>query len=195
MPHIGVLALQGAVSEHIKQVEAAGCTASRIKFPSELASLDGLIIPGGESTAIKKLMDTYGFTETIQSFQKPIFGTCAGMVLLASKIADDSDPEPLGLIDLVVQRNASGRQRASFETSLAIKGLDEPFKAIFIRAPYCLHAGESVVTLADYDGHIVAAKQGRILVSSFHPELTDDSRFLELFIQMVKEHCKDSAIA
>lgn len=195
MPHIGVLALQGAVSEHIKQLEAIGCTASTIKSPSELLFVDGLIIPGGESTAIKKLMDTNGFTDAIHSFKKPIFGTCAGMVLLANEVAGDSTPLPLGLIDLVVLRNASGRQRASFETSLTIKGLTEPFKAIFIRAPYCLHAGEEVDILASHDGHIVAAKQGRILVSSFHPELTDDPRFLALFIRMVDEYRKNSAIA
>ncbi len=186
MPHIGVLGLQGAISEHMKQLESIGCTAAVIKTPSELSTIDGLIIPGGESTAIKKLMDIYGFTDAIQSFSKPIFGTCAGMVLLAREVVGNPDLS-LGLIDLVVQRNASGRQRSSFETSLAIKGLDEPFNAIFIRAPYCLQASEEVEILAAYDGHIVAAKQRGILVSSFHPELTGDHRFLQLFIEMVKE--------
>lgn len=184
MPHIGVLGLQGAVSEHIKQLESIGCTTAIIKKPSELSSLDGLIIPGGESTAIKRLMDIYGLTEAIQSFNKPIFGTCAGMVLLARDVTGNPDL-PLGLIDLAVQRNASGRQRSSFETSLTIKGLDKPFNAIFIRAPYCLQASEEVEILATYDGHIVAAKQRNILVSSFHPELTGDSRLLELFLRMV----------
>lgn len=192
MATIGVLGLQGAVSEHVKQIEATGQKAVIVKQADQLAELDGLILPGGESTTMRKLMDRYGFMEPILQFAKqgkPIFGTCAGMVLLAKKVSG-SDTAHLQLIDIEVWRNAFGRQRESFEVNIDIKNLAQPFKAIFIRAPYGERASKDVEVLAYYEGKIVAARQKNILVSAFHPELTNDIRILEQFIDMVEETLK-----
>ncbi|WP_142919152.1 pyridoxal 5'-phosphate synthase glutaminase subunit PdxT [Peribacillus saganii] len=189
---IGVLGLQGAVSEHIKQIEAAGFKGVLVKKAEQLEEIDGLIIPGGESTAIRNLMNLYGFIDPVKDFsskKKPIFGTCAGMVLVADKL-NGSDDAHLKLMDINVTRNAFGRQVESFETDLPVKGLAEPFPAVFIRAPYAESAGPQVEVLATYRDKIVAAKQDHILVSAFHPELTNDTRFLELFLEMVKESAK-----
>lgn len=189
MLKIGVLALQGAVSEHIKQIESAGLVAVAVKKASELHTLDGLIIPGGESTAIRKLIDYYEFKSPIQQFsaeKKPIFGTCAGLVLLANELSDGSEAH-LRLMNITVKRNAFGRQKDSFETKLKVKGFTDNVPAVFIRAPIITEVQENVEVLATHDNQIVAAKQGHLLVTSFHPELTEDNRWMNLFIEMVKQ--------
>lgn len=185
---IGVLGLQGAVDEHLKQIVASGEQAVIVKDPEQLNEIDGLIIPGGESTAMRKLMDRYGFMEPIQSFfeqKKPIFGTCAGMVLVAKELVGMEQPH-LGLIDMSVKRNGFGRQRESFEARIIVKGMNETFTGIFIRAPLAVQIGENVEVLASYEEHIIAARQEHVLVCAFHPELTGDIRFTQLFIEMVK---------
>ncbi|EUJ24311.1 pyridoxal 5'-phosphate synthase glutaminase subunit PdxT [Listeria grandensis] len=185
MKKIGVLALQGAVSEHLDAIEKAGAIGVAVKHPDQLAELDGLILPGGESTTMRRLMKKYDLFETIQAFAKSgkgVFGTCAGLVLTARDI-DGSDDETLGLIDTVVMRNGFGRQKDSFEAPIAIQGLEgDAFPAVFIRAPYIASVGEQAESLASIDGKCVAASQGKILVTAFHPELTGDTRLLELFI-------------
>lgn len=185
MTVIGVLGLQGAVGEHLMHLQACGVDAVVVKKAEELQTIDGLIIPGGESTAIRNLMDRYGFIEPLKSFEQPIFGTCAGMVLLANELSG-ADEAHLQRIDIRVKRNASGRQKDSFEAALEVKGLEEPYNAVFIRAPYVEETGDGVEVLATYDGQVVAAKEGNVLVSAFHPELTEDHRFLQLFIDMVE---------
>lgn len=187
MTTIGVLDLQGDTAEHKKQLESLGVDAVFVKKPEQLKEIDGLIIPGGESTAIGKLMRRYGFIEPIQEFaagEKPIFGTCAGLVLVAKDIGEEESH--LNLMDISVQRNGFGRQVDSFELELPVKGIEGPIPAVFIRAPYVDKAGNKVEVLATVDDKIVAAKQNHILVSSFHPELTNDTHFLQLFIDMVE---------
>lgn len=186
---IGVLALQGAVAEHIRSIEAAGGEGVAIKRVEELDVLDGLIIPGGESTTIGKLMRKYGFIEAIRDFSKqgkPIFGTCAGLIVLADRIEGQEEAH-LQLMDMTVARNAFGRQRESFETDLPIKGIDEPVRAVFIRAPLIKEVAPSVDVLSTYNGEIVTARQGHLLASSYHPELTDDYRLHAYFLDMAKE--------
>ncbi|MES1037775.1 pyridoxal 5'-phosphate synthase glutaminase subunit PdxT [Bacillus pumilus] len=187
---IGVLGLQGAVREHIQSIEACGAEGKIIKRAEELASVDGLIIPGGESTTMRRLMDTYQFIEPIKAFAakgKPIFGTCAGLIMLAKHI-EDRDDAHLGLLNVSVARNSFGRQVDSFEADLEVKGLDAPFTGVFIRAPHIISADESVEVMAEYDGRIVMAKENNILGCSFHPELTDDHRLTQLFVEMVKTY-------
>ncbi|MBY9082401.1 pyridoxal 5'-phosphate synthase glutaminase subunit PdxT [Paenibacillus sp. HN-1] len=185
---IGVLALQGAVTEHIVSVGKAGAEGVPIKRVEELKEIDGLIIPGGESTTIGKLMRKYGFIEAIRDFAAeghPIFGTCAGLIVLAKDIAG-GEPAHLELMDITVARNAFGRQRESFECDLDVKGIDEPIRAVFIRAPLIEKVGPGVEVLSEYNGEIVTARQGNLLVSSFHPELTDDYRLHQYFTEMVQ---------
>ncbi|MBP1932350.1 pyridoxal 5'-phosphate synthase glutaminase subunit PdxT [Ammoniphilus resinae] len=187
---VGVLALQGAVAEHIRLLEQAGADAIPVKKVSQLAEIQGLVLPGGESTTIGKLMKQYGFDTALQQFhqeKKPIFGTCAGMILLAKEIAGQ-DWNHLGLMDMKVERNAFGRQRESFEVDLDIKGIPEDFRAVFIRAPLILEVGKNVDVLASHDGQIVAARQDHLLAISFHPELTDDERVHGYFLEMVQEY-------
>ncbi|MBU8728278.1 MULTISPECIES: pyridoxal 5'-phosphate synthase glutaminase subunit PdxT [Bacillus] len=187
---IGVLGLQGAVREHIQSIEACGAEGKIIKRAEELACVDGLIIPGGESTTMRRLMDTYQFIEPIKAFAakgKPIFGTCAGLIMLAKHI-EDRDDAHLGLLNVSVARNSFGRQVDSFEADLEVKGLDAPFTGVFIRAPHIISADESVEVMAEYDGRIVMAKENNILGCSFHPELTDDHRLTQLFVEMVKTY-------
>jgi pyridoxal 5'-phosphate synthase pdxT subunit len=187
---IGVLALQGAVAEHIRMIEKAGAEGIVIKRPEQLEEIHGLIIPGGESTTIGKLMRTYGFIEEIRSFaadRKPVFGTCAGMILVAKQIKDQTEAH-LKLMDIEVSRNAFGRQRESFETDLTVKGLDDPIRAVFIRAPLINKVGERVEVLSIYKDQIVAAREEHILAASFHPELTDDYRLHKYFIDMVRQY-------
>ncbi|MCL6459313.1 MAG: pyridoxal 5'-phosphate synthase glutaminase subunit PdxT [Gorillibacterium sp.] len=187
---IGVLALQGAVAEHIRMIEQAGVEAVPIKKQEQLSSIDGIVIPGGESTTIGKLMKTYGFIEPLQQFsqaEKPIFGTCAGLIIIAKEIAGQ-DEVHLSLMDIKVARNAFGRQRESFETDLAFKGITDDIKAVFIRAPLIEEVGAGVDILAEHEGSIVAARQGHLLAASFHPELTDDGRLHSYFIDMVKTY-------
>ena len=185
---IGVLALQGAVTEHIRSIQLAGGEGIPVKKVEQLAAIDGLIIPGGESTTIGKLMRKYQFIEAIQQFAaegKPVFGTCAGLIVMAKQIENQEEAH-LKLMDITVARNAFGRQRESFEADLAIKGIEEPVRAVFIRAPLITGVGEDVDVLSTYNGEIVTARQGNMLVSSFHPELTDDYRLHQYFVDMVK---------
>ncbi|WP_067726290.1 pyridoxal 5'-phosphate synthase glutaminase subunit PdxT [Oceanobacillus damuensis] len=187
MKTIGVLGLQGAVQEHLKQIEALGMNGLIVKKPEQMNEIDGLIIPGGESTAIKNLIVRYGFLAPLRDFSqkgKPILGTCAGMVLLAKEITD-TDESHLGLMDIKVKRNAYGRQRDSFEVDLEVKGIEDVFPSVFIRAPYIEAVGGNVEVLATYEDKIVAARQGNLMVSSFHPELTADTRFINLFAELV----------
>ncbi|GAA3412952.1 pyridoxal 5'-phosphate synthase glutaminase subunit PdxT [Paenibacillus hodogayensis] len=192
---IGVLALQGAVAEHIKMIEAAGAEGVVVKRTEQLADLDGIIIPGGESTTIGKLMREYGFIEAVRSFNtagKPVFGTCAGLIILADNIVGNEQAH-LCLMNMKVQRNAFGRQRESFETELWIKGIDERVHAVFIRAPLIKEVGPEVDVLATHNGEIVAARQGTLLAASFHPELTNDFRMHSYFLDMVKQAAHSSS--
>lgn len=185
---IGVLALQGAVSEHLQQIQQLGANAVTVKTVENLTALDGLVLPGGESTAIGRLMRQYGFIEAIQQFAhqgKGIFGTCAGMILLAKQLMND-EPSHLNLMDIVVQRNGFGRQVDSFQTDLRVKGLSQPVPAVFIRAPYIKSLDENKVEiLAEFEGNPVLAKQGKLLACAFHPELTPDLNILQLFLNML----------
>ncbi|SEC31508.1 pyridoxal 5'-phosphate synthase glutaminase subunit PdxT [Paenibacillus sp. GP183] len=189
MVKIGVLALQGAVAEHIRGIEQAGGEGVVVKRTEQLDDVQGMIIPGGESTTIGKLMRTYGFIEAMKQFSdkgKPIFGTCAGLIIIAKEISGQDDAH-LKLMDMTVARNAFGRQRESFETDLPVKGIDERVRAVFIRAPLIEKVGDSVEVLSTYQGQIVAARQDHLLAASFHPELTDDYRMHAYFLDMVKE--------
>lgn len=187
---IGVLALQGAFREHIQAIKRLGYEAIEIKKPEQLDMIDGLIIPGGESTTIGKLLIDFGLMDKLREKTDaglPIFGTCAGLILLAKKIEDQEQPT-LKLMDIEVKRNAFGRQRESFEAELDIPALGkDPVKAIFIRAPYIIKTEPNVGILCTYDDKIIMARQGNFLVSSFHPELTDDLRVHQYFINMVKD--------
>jgi pyridoxal 5'-phosphate synthase pdxT subunit len=176
---IGVLAVQGNFREHAAVLRRLGAEPVEVRLPAQLGGLDGLILPGGESTAIMRLMHLYGIDEALRSFGAPIFGTCAGMIIL--------DREHLGLADIRVERNAFGRQVKSFEADIDIGHGDEPVRAVFIRAPWIAEAGPDVEVLAEVGGHPVLARQGRILVAAFHPELTDDTRIHELFLNQVRE--------
>jgi 5'-phosphate synthase pdxT subunit len=176
---IGVLALQGNFREHAAMLRRLGADVVEVRKPEQLEGIDGLVIPGGESTAIMRLARLYGIDEALRGFDRPVFGTCAGMILL--------DRDHLGLADIRVRRNAFGRQVASFEADLDIGHGDEPVRAVFIRAPWIEDAGSDVEVLAEVDGHPVLAREGRILVAAFHPELTDDTRIHELFLNQVRE--------
>ena len=178
---IGVLAVQGNFREHAAMLRRLGAEVVEIRRADQLDGLDGLVLPGGESTAFGRLMRLYGLDEAVRLFERPVFGTCAGMIVL--------DRNHLGLVDLEVRRNAFGRQVASFETDLDVRGEDEPVRAVFIRAPWIEEVGPDVEVLAEVDGHPVLARQGRYLVASFHPELTDDTRLHELFLESVREGC------
>lgn len=185
---IGVLALQGAVAEHIRMLEKAGAEGVVIKRADQLDDIDGIIVPGGESTTIGRLMRTYGFMEPLIEFsakKKPIFGTCAGLIIVANEIAGQEEAH-LKLMDIKVARNAFGRQRESFEVDLPIAGINDYVRAVFIRAPLIEQVGPSVDVLCTYDGQIVAARQGHLLAASFHPELTDDYRMHAYFLEMVR---------
>lgn len=176
---IGVLALQGNFREHVAVLRKLGADVVEVRLPEQLDGLDGLVIPGGESTAITRLMRLYGLEDALRSFPAPVFGTCAGMILL--------DRAHLGLIDLEVERNAYGRQVASFEAELDLAGDDEPLTGIFIRAPRVAEWGPEVEVLASHAGEPVLLRDGRILVAAFHPELTGDTRVHERFLELVRE--------
>ncbi|MFD2217153.1 pyridoxal 5'-phosphate synthase glutaminase subunit PdxT [Metabacillus endolithicus] len=189
MLKIGVLGLQGAVREHIRSIEACGAEGIVVKTTNQLDDLDGLIIPGGESTTMRRLIDKYNFMEPLKAFAesgKPMFGTCAGLIMLAKKLVGYTESH-LGLLDVTVERNSFGRQKDSFEAELMITGVGEDFVGVFIRAPHIVEVGEDVEILSKHNGRIVAARQGQFLGCSFHPELTDDHRMTQLFINMVKE--------
>jgi 5'-phosphate synthase pdxT subunit len=178
-PRVGILALQGNFREHAAMLRRLGADPVEVRKPEQLEGLDGLIIPGGESTAIMRLARLYGIDEALRRFEQPIFGTCAGMIMLGRG--------HLGLIDVAVERNAYGRQVASFEAPLALAGDDRPLTGVFIRAPRIAELGEGVEVLAEHEGAPVLARAGRILVAAFHPELTDDTRVHERFLQLVEE--------
>jgi 5'-phosphate synthase pdxT subunit len=195
---IGVLALQGAFREHIEALRRLGAEAIEVRLPEHLEGLDGLIIPGGESTAIGKLAVKYGLQEAIRRYAgrgNPVYGTCAGMILLSHDVGRD---QPLlGLMRVKVERNAFGRQLDSFETDLPIPALgDEPFPGVFIRAPKIESVGEGVEVLAELeDGTPVAARQDNLLVTAFHPELTSDLRFHRYFLDLVEAHRNAQPVA
>jgi 5'-phosphate synthase pdxT subunit len=178
-PRIGVLAVQGNFREHGRMLRALGADVVEVRKAEELEGLDGLVIPGGESTTFTRLMRLYGLDEGIRRFDRPVFGTCAGMIVL--------DRNHLGLVDVSVRRNAFGRQVASFETDLELPGEEQPMRAVFIRAPWIDEVGPQVEVLAEVDGRPVLAREGRFLVAAFHPELTDDARLHELFLESVRE--------
>ena len=190
MPKIGVLAIQGDFLEHREALARLGVESVEIRLPHQLDDVDGLIIPGGESTTIVQLIDIYDFREPLRRKAKagmPVWGTCAGMIVISDKLTDHR-PEPLGLMNIEVSRNAFGRQVDSFETDLEMGDLEgPPFRAVFIRAPVVNSVGEGVRVLATVNGgHPVAVRQGKMLATSFHPELTDDSRVHELFVRIVE---------
>jgi 5'-phosphate synthase pdxT subunit len=176
---IGVLALQGNFREHVHMLRRLGAEAIEIRKPEQLDGLDGLVIPGGESTTFMRLMALYGLDEALRHFERPVFGTCAGMIVL--------DRHHLRLVDVSVRRNAFGRQLASFETDLEVEGMDGSVRAVFIRAPWVEEVGPGVEVLAEVDGRPVLVRDGRFLVASFHPELTDDPRLHERFLELVRE--------
>lgn len=187
---IGVLALQGDFALHAKALARCGAEAVEVRKPAELAGLDGLIIPGGESTTLLKLMEEWGFVAAIEKFHaegKPIFGTCAGLIVLAREVLNPRQFS-LGLVDVTVERNAYGRQRESFEASgtAALDGRRVPFEMVFIRAPRIRRVGPGVETLAEHGGEPVLARQGTVLVATFHPELTDDTAVHRFFCRLVR---------
>lgn len=189
MVKIGVLGLQGAVREHVKSVEASGAEAVVVKRIEQLEEIDGLILPGGESTTMRRLIDKYDFMEPLRTFAKsgkPMFGTCAGMILLAKTLIG-YDEAHIGAMDITVERNAFGRQKDSFEAALSIKGVGEDFVGVFIRAPYVVDIADDVEVLSTHGDRMVAVRQGPFLAASFHPELTDDHRVTAYFVEMVKE--------
>ncbi|MFZ4827327.1 MAG: pyridoxal 5'-phosphate synthase glutaminase subunit PdxT [Phototrophicaceae bacterium] len=189
MTTVGVLALQGAFIEHEHKLQQLGAKTVEVRLPHHLTEIDALIIPGGESTTIGKLATSYGLIEPLKQFAqtKPTWGTCAGMIFLASHLGQHHQPI-LGVMDITVNRNAFGRQIDSFETDLAINGLDEPFHAVFIRAPIATAVGEKVEVLAQLSPtQIVIAREGHLLASAFHPELTDDTRLHQYFLNMLSD--------
>jgi 5'-phosphate synthase pdxT subunit len=176
---IGVLALQGAFREHAQVLRKHGAEVVEVRLPEELEGLDGLVVPGGESTTIMRLAKIYGLDEAIRRFRGAILGTCAGMIVL--------DRQHLGLADIEVDRNAYGRQVRSFEADVELAGEDEPLRGVFIRAPRIRESGPDVEVLGELDGDPVLVRDGRLLLASFHPELTDDERVHELFLDVVRE--------
>jgi pyridoxal 5'-phosphate synthase pdxT subunit len=190
-PTIGVLALQGDVREHFAALTAAGAGVRAVRRPEELAEIDGLVIPGGESTTISKLAVAFGLMEPLRERVRsgmPAFGSCAGMIMLADKILDGrDDQETIGGIDMIVRRNAFGRQNESFEAAVEVAGVPGgPVQGVFIRAPWVESTGAGTESLATYEGHSVAVRQGRLLATAFHPELTGDHRVHRLFAEMVR---------
>lgn len=186
---VGVLALQGAFREHVLALEVLGVQAPAIRLPAQLDDLDGLVIPGGESTAISKLMVTYGFYEPIverAADGMAVWGTCAGAILIAKNVVDGIPGQRgLALMDMDVRRNAFGRQKDSFEVDLDFADLDRPYTGVFIRAPRIERIGPEVKVLAMHEKAIVAARQGRLMATSFHPELTGDPRVHRYFVEAV----------
>ncbi|MBC3990763.1 pyridoxal 5'-phosphate synthase glutaminase subunit PdxT [Streptomyces sp. AC563] len=191
-PTVGVLALQGDVREHLIALAAADAVARPVRRPEELDEVDALVIPGGESTTMSKLVGVFGLLEPLRERVRaglPMYGTCAGMIMLADKVLDGrDDQETLGGVDMTVRRNAFGRQNDSFEAAVEVKGVEGgPVDGVFIRAPWVESVGASVDVLAVHDGHTVAVRQGNVLATSFHPELTGDHRLHALFVDLVRE--------
>ncbi|CAM5373104.1 pyridoxal 5'-phosphate synthase subunit PdxT [Streptomyces avidinii] len=190
-PVIGVLALQGDVREHLIALASADAVARPVRRPEELAEVDALVIPGGESTTMSKLAVLFGMLEPLRARVRagmPVYGTCAGMIMLADKLLDGrDDQETLGGIDMIVRRNAFGRQNESFEAQVDFAGIaGGPVEGVFIRAPWVESVGAAAEVLATYDGHTVAVRQGNVLATSFHPELTGDDRVHAYFVDMVR---------
>ncbi|MBT2447276.1 pyridoxal 5'-phosphate synthase glutaminase subunit PdxT [Streptomyces sp. ISL-43] len=190
-PVIGVLALQGDVREHLIALASADAVARPVRRPEELAEIDALVIPGGESTTMSKLAVLFGMLEPLRERVRagmPVYGTCAGMIMLADKLLDGrEDQETLGGIDMIVRRNAFGRQNESFEAQVDFAGIEGgPVEGVFIRAPWVESVGGAAEVLATYDGHTVAVRQGNVLATSFHPELTGDDRVHAYFVDMVR---------
>ena len=196
---MGVLAIQGDFAEHRSVLEKLGVEAQEIRLSEQLDMIDGLIIPGGESTTIVQLIDIYEMREKLRervlSDRMPTWGTCAGMIVMAGRLTDHR-PEPLGMMDTEVSRNAFGRQVDSFEADLEVVGMEgPPYRAVFIRAPVFNSVGEDVEELAWLeDGRPVAVRQGHMLATAFHPELTDDPRMHELFVRMVEERRTEATV-
>jgi pyridoxal 5'-phosphate synthase pdxT subunit len=184
-PRIGVLALQGAFREHAAALRQLGAEVVEVRRGDDVAELDGLVIPGGESTTIMRLAELYGLDEAIRAFPGAILGTCAGLIVL--------DRDHLGVLDVAADRNAYGRQVASFEADVELNGDAAPFRGVFIRAPRVVDVGDGVDVLAELDGDPVLVRNGRVLVSSFHPELTGDLRVHELFLELVREGARVGA--
>jgi pyridoxal 5'-phosphate synthase pdxT subunit len=188
---VGVLALQGDVREHARALAAAGAAPVAVKRGEELAAVDALVIPGGESTTIGKLLTRFGLLGPIRARARagmPLYGTCAGMILMAREVVGGHPaPDRLGVMDIAVRRNAYGRQVDSFEDDLDVAGLDEPFRAVFIRAPVVESIGAGVDVLAERAGHPVLVRQDVLFASSFHPEITPDARVHELFVATVAQ--------
>jgi 5'-phosphate synthase pdxT subunit len=178
-PRIGVLAVQGNFREHAAMLRRLGADAVEVRRPEQLEGLDGLVVPGGESTAIARLMRIGGLEEPVASFPGPLLGTCAGMILF--------DRAHLGLLDIEVERNGYGRQVASFEADVDLEGEEAPVRGVFIRAPRLVRLGPEVEVLGSLDGEPVLVREGRVLAASFHPELTDDTRIHERFLELVRE--------
>jgi 5'-phosphate synthase pdxT subunit len=186
---VGVLGLQGDVREHLGALETAGASPVIVKRPEELQSVDALVLPGGESTTIGKLLDRFGLLGPLAERVErgmPVYGTCAGMILLAARIEGrDEAPHRIAALDVTVVRNGYGRQVDSFEADVDVKGFDYPFRAVFIRAPLVEEAGPRVEVLSEVDGRPVLVREGPILASSFHPEMTGDARIHEMFLSML----------
>jgi pyridoxal 5'-phosphate synthase pdxT subunit len=176
---IGILAVQGNFREHAAMLRRLGAEPVEVRLPEQLEGIDGLIVPGGESTTIGRLIGLYGLEDAIRRFARPVFGTCAGMILL--------DRDHLGLVDVAVRRNAYGRQVASFEADLELDGEEESLRGVFIRAPRVAESGPNVEVLAEHDGEPVLLREGRYLIASFHPELTEDTRVHERFLELIRE--------
>ncbi|MFC4636784.1 pyridoxal 5'-phosphate synthase glutaminase subunit PdxT [Deinococcus hohokamensis] len=195
-PSVGVLAVQGAFREHRQHLEALGADVREVRLPGDLTGLSGLVMPGGESTSMARLLSDFGLWAPLRDFHARggvLWGTCAGAILLSRRV-EGAPPQfgghqdSLGLLDVTVRRNAFGRQVDSFSVPLPVQGLDAPFPALFIRAPVLTELGPDVERLAQHDGQTVMARQGRVLASAFHPELTGDRRIHGLFLDLVAEH-------
>jgi 5'-phosphate synthase pdxT subunit len=188
---IGVLALQGAFAAHRRRLAELGVAARDVRRPEDLATVDALVMPGGESTTMSNLLTSSGLFDEIKARLTdgmPVFGTCAGMILLATEVHDGRpDQRSFGALDITVQRNGYGRQRDSFETELDIAGLDEPFHGVFIRAPRVESAGPVVDVLATHQNDAVLVRQGRAMAAAFHPELTPDHRLHAAFVELVEQ--------
>ncbi|HVM36249.1 MAG TPA: pyridoxal 5'-phosphate synthase glutaminase subunit PdxT [Actinomycetota bacterium] len=187
---VGVLALQGDVREHALALDRAGATPVPVKTDDAVAAVDALVLPGGESTTIGKLLDRFRLLEPVRARVEegmPVLGTCAGLILMAREVVGREDtPHRLGCLDVAVRRNAYGRQIASFETEVEVAGLDRPFRAVFIRAPEIERVGEGVEVLAEVSGSPVLVRSGPLLGAAFHPEMTTDTRVHELFVTMIR---------
>jgi 5'-phosphate synthase pdxT subunit len=187
---VGVLALQGDVREHVHALDSVGAAPVPVKDRGELDSVDGLIIPGGESTTIGKLLVRFGLLDPLKervADGMPVYGTCAGLILMADRVVGNQDaPHRIGALDVDVRRNGYGRQTDSFETDLDVEGFHAPFRAVFIRAPVIERSGDQVSVMATCEGRPVLVSQGPLLASSFHPEMTGDSRIHEMFVDMVR---------